>query len=166
MKLKLPWGKPKDNYLILAGFIILSQAAGLLGTIFTIPSIPTWYATLNKPFFAPPNWLFGPVWTLLYTLIGISAYLIWRKFKFDNKSKKFWQPFFTQLVLNAIWSPVFFGLKSPGLALLIILPMWFYIWRSIKEGTRLVPWSGYLLVPYLAWVSFATLLNLGIAILN
>lgn len=166
MKLTLPWAKPKDNYLVLIGFVLLAQAAGLLGTIFTIPSIPTWYATLNKPFFSPPNWLFGPVWTLLYLLIGISAYLIWRKHRFGSKSRPFWQAYFIQLALNSVWSPIFFGLRSPGLALIIIVPMWYFIFRTIRAGDKLIKWSAYLLYPYLAWVSFATLLNLAILMLN
>lgn len=166
MKLFPPWAKPKDNYFVLLAFIVLSQAAGLVGTIFTIPSIPAWYAGLNKPLFSPPNYLFGPVWTLLYLLIGISAYLVWRRYRFGKKAKAFWQAFLTQLVLNAVWSPAFFGLRSPGLGLLIILPMWYYILLTIRAGSRLVPWSAYLLYPYLAWVSFATLLNAAIAYLN
>lgn len=158
--------KAKDNYLVLIGFILLSQAAGLVGTIFTIPSIPTWYATLTKPFFAPPNWLFGPVWTILYTLIGISAYLIWRRQKFGQPARPFWQAFFTQLVLNALWSPIFFGLQNPLLALFVILPMWYFILQTIVQAFKLSRWSAYLLAPYLLWVSFATLLNASIAYLN
>lgn len=167
MKFSLPWAnKPKDNYLVLVGFILASQAAGAIGSIFTFSAIPTWYAYLNKPFFSPPNWVFGPVWTILYTLIGVSAYLIWRKFQFGKKSRAFWHVFLAQLVLNAFWSLLFFGAKMLGLAFLEILAMWYFIARSIQEGKKLSPWAGYLLYPYIAWVSFATLLNFSLMLLQ
>ncbi|MBP9670204.1 tryptophan-rich sensory protein [Candidatus Woesebacteria bacterium] len=166
MKLRLPWSKPKDNYLVLLGSILLAQAAGGLGTIFTFSAIPNWYAYLNKPFFSPPNWLFGPVWTTLYALMGISAYLVWRKYQFSKKAMAFWHVYGTQLVLNALWSILFFGIKDVGAALVEILAMWYFIVRSIQEGKKLDKWSAYLLYPYLAWVSFATLLNLAIFLLN
>lgn len=166
MKLKLPWSKPKDNYFVLLASILLAQAAGGLGSLFTFSAIPTWYVTLNKPFFSPPNWVFGPVWTLLYTLMGISAYLVWRQVQFNKKSLPFWHVYATQLILNTLWSILFFGFKLPGLAFIEILAMWYFIVRTIQEGKKIVPWSAYLLYPYLAWVSFASLLNLAIYLLN
>lgn len=151
---------------MLIGSIIIAQLAGALGTVFTISAIPLWYAQLNKPSFSPPNWIFGPVWTLLYTLMGISAYLVWRKFQFGKKSRSFWHVYWTQLILNSLWSILFFGFKFTGLAFIEILAMWYFICRSIQEGKKLSNWSAYLLYPYLAWVSFATLLNLAIWTLN
>lgn len=166
MNITWPWSRPKDNYLALLASIALAQLAGGIGTIFTIDAIPTWYAYLNKPFFNPPSYVFGPVWTLLYTLMGISAYLVWRKYQFGKKARSFWHVYSTQLILNTLWSILFFGLKFTGLALVEILAMWYFIARSIQEGKKLSPWSAYLLYPYLAWVSFASLLNLAIWLLN
>lgn len=166
MKINWPWNKPKDNYAILLLFILVSQAAGLLGSFFTFSAIPSWYATLDKPFFSPPNWLFGPVWTTLYTLIGISAYLVWRKYQFRAKALVFWQVFATQLALNALWSIIFFGLKTTGLAFIEILAMWYFIVRCIQEAKKIDLWAAYLLYPYFAWVTFASLLNLSIWFLN
>lgn len=156
--------------------IIGCELAGILGSIFTITSIPTWYATLDKPSFAPPNWIFGPVWTLLYFLMGISFFLIWKLDgqKSTSKSspstekrlslvKKY---FLAQLVLNFIWSPVFFGLKSPSLALFIIIALWVAIILTMKKFYPLSKPASYLLLPYLLWVSFATLLNAGIVFLQ
>mgnify|MGYP003522619241 CR=1 FL=1 len=161
-----PWNKPKDNYWFLLLFIIVAQSAGLLGSLFTFSAIPTWYATLDKPFFSPPNYLFGPVWTILYTLMGISAYLIYRRFQFGKKAKLFWQVYWAQLILNTLWSILFFGFKEPGLAFVEIGALWYFIVRTIQESKKLNNVASYLLYPYLAWVSFASLLNLGIYMLN
>ena len=166
MKLILPWTKPKDNYLYLIGFILLAQLAGLVGSLFTFSAIPTWYATLDKPFFAPPNFVFGPVWTTLYTLMGISAYLVWRKYQFKKKSLIFWEVYFAQLILNPLWSIIFFGFKELGLAFVEIMALWYFIVRTIQESKKLNLTSAYLLYPYLAWVSFAALLNLSLYLLN
>lgn len=166
MNITWPWSVPKDNYFVLVLSILAAQAAGGIGSIFTFSAITDWYLYLNKPFFSPPNWVFGPVWTLLYTLMGISAYLVWRKYQFGKKSRAFWHVYATQLVLNALWSILFFGLKLTGLALVEILAMWYFIARSIQEGKKLSPWSAYLLYPYLAWVTFASFLNLAIWLLN
>ncbi|MBP9702897.1 tryptophan-rich sensory protein [Candidatus Woesebacteria bacterium] len=161
-----PWNKPKDNYWFLLLFIVLAQSAGLLGSLFTFSAIPTWYATLDKPFFSPPNYLFGPVWTTLYTLMGISAYLVYRRFQFGKKAKIFWQLYWAQLVLNTLWSILFFGFKEPGLAFVEIVALWYFIVRTIQESKKLNKNAAYLLYPYLAWVSFAALLNLAIYLLN
>ncbi|MFH2085772.1 MAG: TspO/MBR family protein [bacterium] len=166
MKINWPWTKPKDNYLVLAGFILLAQGAGVIGSLFTFAAIPTWYATLTKPFFSPPNYLFGPVWTLLYTLMGISAYLVWRKFQFGKKARAFWHVYWTQLALNSLWSILFFGFKFTGFAFIEILAMWYFIVRCIQESKKLDSWSSYLLYPYIIWVSFASLLNLSIWWIN
>ncbi len=146
--------------------LILCQLTGILGTPFTINAIPTWYATLNKPFFAPPNWVFGPAWTILYFLMGVSLYLVWQQGTSKKKNRTALKYFAAQLALNFIWSPIFFGLKSPALALVVILAMWVMIVLTIKKFYPLSRWAAYLLVPYLLWVSFATLLNAGILVLN
>lgn len=166
MKFVLPWNKPKDNYWFLLLFIVLTQSAGLLGSLFTFSAIPNWYATLEKPFFSPPNYLFGPVWTTLYTLMGISAYLIYRRYQFGKKAKLFWQVYWAQLILNTLWSILFFGFKEPGLAFVEIGALWYFIVRTIQEAKKLNTPATYLLYPYLAWVSFASLLNLTIYVLN
>lgn len=148
--------------LILA--ILISEGAGILGSIFTVSSIPTWYATLVKPSFSPPNFVFGPVWTTLYALMGISLYLVWIS---KAKSKKYaLKLFFFQLGLNALWSIIFFGLKNPGLAFLEIIVLWIAILLTIKAFSKISKNASYLLYPYIFWVSFATILNFSIWILN
>lgn len=146
--------------------VIGCELVGLLGTPFTISAIPTWYATLNKPFFAPPNWIFGPVWTLLYFLMGVAFYLIWKQGWDKKKVKTAGQFFLAQLAFNFIWTPIFFGLRSPTLGLIIIAAMWILIFMTIKKFYPLSRWAAYLLMPYLFWVSFATLLNASIVLLN
>lgn len=142
----------------------LCLGAGVLGSFFTVSSIPTWYTTLNKPSFSPPNWVFGPVWTLLYILMGISLYLVWAsKSKVKQNALNL---FFVQLGLNALWSIVFFGLHSPFLALLTIVALWAMIFLTIQAFLKINKISGRLLVPYLVWVSFATYLNYSIWVLN
>ena len=133
--------------------------AGGVGYIFTTSAIPTWYATLNKPFFSPPNWVFAPVWTILYILIGISLYLIWQK-------KMVPAIFWVQLILNAAWSIIFFGMRNPILALIDIVVLWIAIIFTLKSFYKLNKLAGNLLIPYLLWVSFAAILNLAIVVLN
>ncbi len=146
--------------------IIGCELVGILGTPFTVSAISTWYVTLNKPFFSPPNWLFGPAWTLLYFLMGISFYLIWKQ-NWTNKQVKIAVKFFLiQLTLNFLWSPIFFGLRSPLLGLITILIMWVMITVTMQKFRPLSKASFYLLIPYLLWVSFATLLNASLLFLN
>ncbi len=140
--------------------IILAQSAGGVGTLFTFSAIPTWYALLNKPSFSPPNWLFGPVWTILYTLIGISLYLIWTNKKGTLKL------FLFHLFLNAIWSPIFFGAKNLGLAFIVILIMDITLIIVIRNFYKINKVAGLILIPYLIWISFASLLNFSIWRLN
>jgi len=139
--------------------ITLCFFVAFAGSAVTLPSIPTWYALLNKPFFSPPNWVFGPVWTVLYFLMGISLYLIW------NKSVKI-KIFLIQLALNFLWSLVFFWLHQPLLALITIFMLWISIYLTIKSFYRISKLAAYLLIPYILWVSFALLLNLFIVVLN
>lgn len=145
--------------------LFLPFLAGGLGSVATTPAIPTWYATLNKPIWQPPNWLFGPVWTTLYILMGISFFLI-----IKNKSLKEVKNaiviFVTQLVLNALWSIVFFGMQNIGGALGVIAILWVFIIVNISVFYRLNKVAGVLLLPYLLWVSFASFLNYTIYALN
>jgi translocator protein len=144
--------------------ILLCQSAGIIGSFFTVSAIPTWYATLNKPFFSPPNWLFAPVWTLLYALMGVFFYILWESKK--KRAKSLQRFFLAHLFINALWSVVFFGLKSLFGALLIILVLLSMIlYLIIKSGkvSRIAP---YLLFPYLFWVSFATILNIAVWLIN
>ena len=144
--------------------ILLAQSAGLIGSLFTFSAISTWYVLLNKPTFSPPNWLFGPVWTILYTLIGISFYKIWINNK--NKDSYALRFFLFHLFLNAIWSIIFFGMKNLGLALFEIVIMWSTIVYMIVKFKKIDKWASYLLIPYLLWVSFAAILNFSIWKLN
>lgn len=146
--------------------ILISQLAGIIGSLTTMPAITGWYANLNKPFFNPPNWIFGPVWITLYTLMGISLYLVWIKNGKKKKHSNIIAFFLTHLVFNSLWSIVFFGLKNTSLALIIILILWTMIFTLIKKFKEINKSSAYLLFPYLAWVTFATLLNFAIWQLN
>ena len=157
--------RPAD-YFKAIGFIAICQLAGLIGTIFTIGAISTWYTTLNKPPFNPPNWLFGPVWTILYTLMGISAYIVYRKGLNSNNVKEALNIFWLQLFLNSLWSIIFFGMKNPPLALIEIIFMWIAILVTIIKFYKISKTASYLLIPYLLWVSFASILNLFIVLLN
>jgi translocator protein len=154
-----------NKILKLVTSIIVPFIAAAIGNLATIPSIPTWYATLEKPFFSPPNWVFGPVWTVLHLLMGISLYMLWTQSSKKDKTKAF-VTFGAQLILNTLWSIVFFGLHSPigGVVVILVLLMVIivtmrYFWHFSKPAT-------YLLVPYILWVSFATVLNISIALLN
>ncbi|NVK51147.1 MAG: tryptophan-rich sensory protein [Cyclobacteriaceae bacterium] len=152
------------NWLKLIISLILPQLVGGTGAYFTITSIGSWYQTITKPSFNPPNWLFGPVWTTLYILMGIACYLIWKS---DHPQKKnLLTLYFVQLALNGIWSPAFFGLESPLLGLIIILPLLVLIFICIQKFKPVSSWASWLMVPYLAWVSFASVLNFSIWWLN
>jgi len=137
--------------------ILVCEVAGLIGSIFTFPSIPTWYASLVKPSFNPPGWLFAPVWTILFALMGISLYLAWPAGK---------KAFGAQLLLNVLWSVLFFGFHSPLLAFIEIIILWIAILLNIIVFYKKSKPAAYLLIPYLLWVSFAAALNLFIVILN
>ncbi len=152
------------NWLKLIISLALPQIVGGTGAYFTITSIGSWYQTINKPSFNPPNWLFGPVWTTLYILMGISCYLIWKS---DHPQKKsLLTLYFVQLALNGIWSPAFFGMESPLLGLIIILPLLVLIIFCVKKFRVISPWASGLMIPYLLWVSFASVLNFSIWWLN
>ncbi|MBU0546547.1 tryptophan-rich sensory protein [Patescibacteria group bacterium] len=154
----------KPKLLILS--IVFSQLAGFVGAFATTPAIPGWYSTLIKPNFNPPSWIFGPVWTALYTLMGISLYLVWSKGFHTKNVKPAVQLFVVHLVFNSLWSIAFFGLKNIALALLIIIILWTMIAYLIKLFWKINKKASYLLIPYILWVSFATVLNYSIWILN
>lgn len=147
-------------------FIIIAEATGAAGSIFTTRAIPVWYPTLNKPAFSPPNFIFAPVWTTLYFLMGIAAYLVFEK-GFAKKEVKFALLVFAlQLILNVLWSFVFFGLKSPGLAFLEIIILWVSILATTLAFYKISKPASYLLIPYLLWTTFAAFLNFAIFRLN
>lgn len=144
----------------------LSLGTGAIGGIATGPAIGTWYTGLNKPFFNPPNWIFGPVWTLLYILMGVALYLVWTNPPQEKNPHRAEMLFGIQLVLNLLWSVIFFGLRNPLAAFLEIILLWGAIlltWQKFREISQT---AALLLLPYLAWVSFAGILNLAIVILN
>ena len=143
--------------------ILLTQGAGGIGAIATTPKIRSWYSTLIKPTFSPPNWLFGPVWTLLFLMMGVAFYLVWREGKRAHKALKI---FGIQLFLNTLWSFLFFGAESPGLALIEIALLWIMILVTIVNFSKISKTAAWLLVPYLLWVSFASVLNAAIFQLN
>jgi len=140
--------------------------AAFIGSIFTTPNVPTWYATLARPSFAPPDWVFAPVWTTLFTLMGISAYLVWREGTDDPRVKVGLMVFALQLALNVTWSAAFFGLRSPLAGLVVIVPLWALIALNIQKFRAVSQTAAALLLPYIIWVSFATVLNFAIWRLN
>ncbi len=146
--------------------VVLCNAAGFIGSFFTTPSIPTWYASINKPFFTPPNWVFAPAWTTLFVLMGIGLYIVWEKTGFRGKGRTALYVFSGQLALNVLWSVLFFGLQSPMLAFLEIIALWIAILFTIIRFREIDRKAGCVLVPYIAWVSFAAVLNLSVWLLN
>lgn len=150
----------------LAISLLIPFGAGAIGSIATASSIPTWYASLEKPFFNPPNWVFGPVWTFLYLLMGIALYLIWNNKKRTKHKKKAMQYYWIQIVLNTLWSLVFFGLKTTLGGILIIVPLVIFIILTMKNAKSVSTTAWLLFLPYLAWVSFATILNISLFLLN
>jgi len=146
--------------------ICISELAGVIGSLFTVSSIPNWYSTLAKPALNPPGWVFGPVWTTLYALMGIAAWLVWKSGWGRKEVKVALGVFGIQLFLNAAWSIIFFGLKSPGWALIDIVLLWLAIIWTIVVFYKISKPAAYLLLPYLLWVSFASYLNYSIWMLN
>lgn len=154
------------NILTLAGALLIPQIIGLTGALFTSASIATWYATLTRPELAPPNWVFGPVWTLLFILMGIASFLILQK-GYERRDVRIALSFYSaQLILNLLWSVLFFGARNPGLAFAEIVVLWLVLFLTIKKFWPLSKTSAYLLVPYILWVSFAGYLNYSIWMLN
>lgn len=146
--------------------IIACFAAAGIGSLFTFKAIPNWYAGLKKPSYTPPNWAFGPVWTALYLLMGISVFLVWQKGLATNGALLAFFLFWIQLVVNATWSIVFFGIKSKGGGVITIIVLWLLIMVTMITSFRVSDWAGALLIPYIMWVSIASYLNIGIWLLN
>lgn len=148
------------NVIVYSVFIVLVTGMGLLSGLTNIPG--EWYQSLQKPWFNPPAWVFGPAWTVLYVLIGLAGARIWLK----APSSVAMQIWFAQWALNLLWSPFFFGLESPALGLAVILPMLAMILVFIVKARRIDQMAALLFVPYAGWVAFATVLNVAIFMLN
>jgi len=146
--------------------ILACFAAGAIGSIFTFKAIPTWYPGLKKPRYTPPNRLFGPVWTVLYVLMGVSVFLVWQSGITSSDAMIAFTLFWIQLAFNALWSVIFFGMKSKGGGVVIIAILWLLILATIITSFQVSLWAGILLIPYIVWVSVATYLNVGIWWLN
>jgi tryptophan-rich sensory protein len=146
--------------------ILICQLAGIIGAAFTISAIPLWYNTLTKPSFNPPSWVFGPVWTILYFMMGVALFIVWTSKSKSKEKIEAISIFFLQLSLNALWSPIFFGAQSPFMGLIIIILLWITILLTIIKFFKVSKIAGGLLVPYFLWVSFATILNFSIWQLN
>lgn len=153
------------RYWPLAGWVVLCLSAGALGSFATTPKIPTWYASLEKPPGNPPSWVFGPVWTTLYVLMGVAAWLVWQRPQSEVRRLAL-RMFLIQLVLNCLWSFLFFGWERPGAAFLEIVVLWVTIVATTGLFFHLSKPAGWLMIPYACWVSFASYLNLAIWRLN
>ena len=150
-------------YFILSLLIVFLVA--FIGSSFTTKSIANWYRFLKRPPFAPPNWLFAPAWGLLYLLMAIAAFLIWQqRGAFVVKTALIF--YFSQLILNTLWSIIFFGLRKPGLAFIEIIVLWVFILLTLIKFYQINKTAGLLLLPYLLWVTFASVLNLSVWLLN
>jgi translocator protein len=152
------------NIFQLIGSIMLCLIAGGIGSIFTAPQITGWYMTLNKPFLNPPNWIFAPVWTTLYILMGISLFLVWRKN--EKTSKPAIAVFLIQLLINVLWSVIFFNMHLILAAYVWIIIMWVAILVTMLMFYKFSKTATWLLLPYILWVSFASYLNLGVYLAN
>jgi translocator protein len=146
--------------------ILICEMAGVVGSVFTFPNIAVWYAQLNKPPFSPPNWLFAPVWTALYALMGLAAFLVWEKGWKSKAVKEALVAFSAQLTLNVMWSVAFFGARSPKFGFATIVLLWASIAATIYEFWKVDRKAALLMVPYITWVSLAAVLNYYVIILN
>jgi len=145
--------------------ILIALSAGFIGSLFTTSSISSWYAFINKPSFSPPNWLFAPAWSLLYILMAFAAFLIWKK-RDHSQTKPALMFYGIQLILNALWSIIFFGMHNPGLAFLEIIFLWSFILITLIKFYKINKTAGLLFIPYILWVSFASILNYAVWMLN
>jgi tryptophan-rich sensory protein len=145
--------------------IVICQMAGIIGSVFTASSVKSWYTTIEKSPLNPPSWAFAPVWTALFILMGVSLAMIWKSEKNALRSKAL-KVFSLQLILNTLWSIIFFGLKNPPLAFFEIIILWFSILFTILLFRKIKRIAACLLIPYILWVSFASYLNLSVALLN
>lgn len=156
----------KIDLVKLIASIVICQLAGVVGSFFTRVSVGTWYTVLQKPPFTPPDWLFAPVWTLLYLLMGISLFLVWRRGITGAAARTAVILFGLQLALNVLWSAFFFGLRDIFLGFAVIVVLWAAILLTIAAFRQVSRTAAYLLIPYLLWVSFAAVLNFSILRLN
>jgi tryptophan-rich sensory protein len=149
----------KPKLLLLS--ILLTEGSGIIGSFATQSSVATWYQTINRPGFTPPSWLFAPVWTTLFLLMGIALYLVWVR-----KEMRLVKLFIIHLGFNVLWSYLFFGLQNPGLALIEIIFLVLFVAYLTYSFWKVHKWAGILLLPYLLWGTFATFLNFSIWRLN
>ena len=156
----------RRDWIVLLISLALPFVAGLIGSSVTTPAIPDWYAGLAKPSFSPPNWIFGPVWTTLYILMGIALFRVWRRAQDDMRARYAAWLFIAHFALNTLWSILFFGLQNPLYGLIDIVVLWVALVISVGWFWKIDRVAGWLLVPYLLWVSFATVLNAAIWYLN
>ena len=155
----------RGSILSLIIIIVICYVAAGLGAYFTAQSVNSWYVTLQKPEWNPPNWVFGPVWTLLYLFIAISGWLVWKKVTFyDNPL--LYGFFILQLILNIVWSGIFFGMEQPGWAIVDIILLIFFILLYILSSWPVSKLASILFIPYFLWVGFAMILNIMIWRLN
>lgn len=145
--------------------VLINFAVAAFGGLATADAVPTWYATLAKPAWNPPSWVFGPVWTLLYLLMALAAWLVWLR-RAEHEVMPVLSAYFFQLMLNASWSLIFFGLHEPGWAFGEIVVLWLAIALTLRAFGRVSRTAGWLFVPYLLWVTFAAVLNFTIWRLN
>lgn len=154
----------KPLYRKIAIMIVIAELAGIVGSVFTAPAIGEWYSTLEKPMWTPPGWVFAPVWLSLYALMGIAAGIIWNsKSKIRKNALSIYG---IQLVLNILWSIIFFGIRSPGYAFAEIVLLWLAIWATMSFFTRISKKAGWMLMPYILWVTIAAALNYSIWMMN
>lgn len=153
------------KWLGLLVFIVVCFGAAGLGSLLTTPQLGDWYRQLHKPAFTPPDWLFGPVWTALYLAMAVAAWLVWQRHGWSGAQGALGL-FGGQLLLNVVWSGLFFGLRHPGAAFLELVALWWAILATLVAFWQKQPLAGWLFVPYLAWVSFAGVLNFAIWWLN
>ena len=146
--------------------ILVCEFAGLVGAIFTTPALSTWYASLRKPSFTPPSWVFAPVWVTLYALMGISLYVMWKKGLGRRDVRRAVGLFAVQLILNVLWSVVFFGMRSAVYGFAVIIMLWVAVLATTVLFYKISKTAGILLVPYFLWSSLASALNFSILLLN
>ncbi len=154
-----------NRWLVLVGFLVITFSASAIGGWFTSMSVGTWYQNIAKPSFTPPSWVFGPVWTTLYALMAIAAWLVWDRVGFAIGTVAL-TLYAVQLVLNVAWSGLFFGLRSPALGTLCVIILWIAILATLIAFLRIHPVAGVLLVPYILWVSYASVLTYSVWRLN
>lgn len=160
-----PSPAPAPRYLALVGFLAVTFAAGAIGSAATFPAVKDWYPTLVKPSWTPPNWLFGPAWTTLYIFMSVAAWRVWRRADAAG-ARTVLQLYGAQIVLNALWSILFFNLRQPLLGLVDILLLWSLLVVLLIRFWRADRIAGLLWAPYVGWVTFATCLNAAIVWLN